>query len=66
MLYPSIDSLIKKTDSKYTLVVAASKRARALREGDRPELMKYRSSKYVGMALEEIFKGVIQYEKIVK
>jgi DNA-directed RNA polymerase subunit omega len=64
MLYPSIDELIKKTDSKYTLVVAAAKRARGLRDGEKSEMNKYKSSKYVGMALEEIYSERIQFERI--
>lgn len=31
MLYPSIDELVTKVDSKYSLVVASARRARALR-----------------------------------
>jgi DNA-directed RNA polymerase subunit omega len=64
MLYPSIDELIKKTDSKYTLVVAAAKRARTLRDGEKSKLTKPRSYKYVGTALEEIYLDLIQYERI--
>lgn len=58
MLHPSVDDLMEQQniDSKYTLVVAAAKRARQLQEeskdkekeeGEQPE-------KYVRMALEEI------------
>jgi DNA-directed RNA polymerase subunit omega len=64
MLYPSIDELLKKTDSKYTLVVAASKRARALRDGTKSGLAKPNSHKYVGIALEEIYNEIIKYERI--
>ncbi len=32
MLYPSIDTLMTKLDSKYTLVTVAAKRARSLQE----------------------------------
>lgn len=53
MLYPSIDQLMEKADSKYSLVVLAAKRARNLLEGDEPQFPT-RSSKYVGVALEEI------------
>lgn len=34
MLFPSIDMLLEKVDSKYSLVVAASKRARKIKDGD--------------------------------
>ncbi|MEK3884417.1 DNA-directed RNA polymerase subunit omega [Paenibacillus sp. PL2-23] len=64
MLYPSIDEMVKKVDSKYTLVVAASRRARMLRNGDKSELASPRSHKYVGVALEEIYGDVIQVETL--
>lgn len=38
MLYPSIDKLLDIVDSKYSLVVAASKRARSLRDGAKSDL----------------------------
>jgi DNA-directed RNA polymerase subunit omega len=53
LLYPSIDLLMTKADSKYSLVVVASKRARQLLDGQEPQLQP-RSKKYVGAALEEI------------
>ncbi|MCE5167937.1 DNA-directed RNA polymerase subunit omega [Paenibacillus profundus] len=55
MLYPSIDELMKKVDSKYSLVVAASRRARQLRDGNRTEMTQPKSHKQVGVALEEIY-----------
>ncbi|MCI3921527.1 DNA-directed RNA polymerase subunit omega [Paenibacillus sp. TRM 82003] len=66
MLYPSIDQLVEKAGSKYLLVVAASKRARALREGARSDLKNPRSHKQVGVALEEIHTEIITYEKTSK
>ncbi|KEQ23317.1 DNA-directed RNA polymerase subunit omega [Paenibacillus tyrfis] len=64
MLYPSIDKLLDKVDSKYSLVVAASKRARMLRDGSKTELKQKKSHKYVGLALEEIYEDHISYEKL--
>ncbi|GIP14471.1 DNA-directed RNA polymerase subunit omega [Paenibacillus montaniterrae] len=64
MLYPSIDELVQKVDSKYTLVVAASKRARMLRNGEKSELNNARSHKAVGFALEEIYADLIKVEYI--
>ena len=64
MLYPSIDEMILKVDSKYSLVVAASKRARLLRDGLKSDLQGPRSHKYVGVALEEIFTDLIKYDRI--
>ncbi|HEY8528900.1 MAG TPA: DNA-directed RNA polymerase subunit omega [Paenibacillaceae bacterium] len=62
MLYPSIDELMKKVDSKYTLVAAASKRARALRDGAPTELKEPKSNKVVGVALEEIYHGLVEIQ----
>ena len=66
MLYPSIDKLVEKAGSKYLLVVAASKRARALREGAKSELAQPKSHKHVGVALEEIHNDLIFYENAPK
>lgn len=59
MLYPSVDSLKKKVDSKYSLVSIASKRARQMQEEKNMRLVKYVSNKNVGKALEEIATGVL-------
>ncbi|HTG70919.1 MAG TPA: DNA-directed RNA polymerase subunit omega [Candidatus Udaeobacter sp.] len=64
MLYPSIDEMVKKVDSKYTLVVAASRRARMLRNGEKSELRNPRSRKFVGVALEEIYGDILQVENL--
>ncbi|OXM15845.1 DNA-directed RNA polymerase subunit omega [Paenibacillus herberti] len=63
MLYPSIDEMMKKVDSKYSLVVAASRRARRLREGEKSELRGAKSHKQVGIALEEIYHDILQVEQ---
>ena len=57
MLYPSIDSLMTKIDSKYSLVSVAAKRARQLQTSEATILDKYVSHKNVGKALEEINVG---------
>lgn len=54
MLHPSIDKLLEKVDSKYSLVVATSKRARDLKNGDVLLITNPKSHKFVGKALEEI------------
>ncbi|KIL41138.1 DNA-directed RNA polymerase subunit omega [Gordoniibacillus kamchatkensis] len=64
MLYPSIDKLLEKVDSKYSLVVAAAKRARSLRDGAKTELKQIKSHKQVGVALEEMYGDLISYEKL--
>ncbi|PTM59140.1 DNA-directed RNA polymerase subunit omega [Desmospora activa] len=56
MLYPSIDKLMSKADSKYTLVIVAAKRARNLLDGATTNL-EAKSNKNVGIALEEIMSG---------
>jgi DNA-directed RNA polymerase subunit omega len=62
MLYPSIDKLTEKVESKYTLVTVASKRARQLRENNNLQLEKPKSKKYVGQALEELISDKLVYE----
>lgn len=59
MLYPSIDEMMTKVDSKYSLVVASARRARALREGGKTDIKNPRSHKFVGVALEEIYEDRI-------
>ncbi|AST92107.1 MULTISPECIES: DNA-directed RNA polymerase subunit omega [Sutcliffiella] len=54
MLNPSIDSLMKKLDSKYTLVTVSARRARELQQDGTVMLSKTVSHKNVGKALEEI------------
>jgi DNA-directed RNA polymerase subunit omega len=59
MLYPSVDDLKTKIDSKYSLVSVASKRARQLQEDGGERLTSYVSHKQVGKALEEIAAGAL-------
>lgn len=60
MLYPKLDVLKSKVNSKYMLVSLASKRARVLfAEPETKLLEKYVSHKEVGKALEEIAAGKI-------
>ncbi|WP_010286509.1 DNA-directed RNA polymerase subunit omega [Kurthia massiliensis] len=63
MIYPSVDVLKTKIDSKYSLVSLASKRARAMQDGSPELLSDYRSVKNVGKALEEVAAGVLLKEK---
>ncbi|WP_144509303.1 DNA-directed RNA polymerase subunit omega [Bacillus sp. FJAT-22090] len=62
MLYPSVDSLKNKIDSKYSLVSVASKRARQLQEEGGERLTAYVSAKQVGRALEEVAAGELGIE----
>lgn len=59
---PSLDLLISKVDSKYTLVVAAAKRARELMDGGEP-MVASRSTKAVSISLEEMGEGKLFYER---
>lgn len=57
MLKPSIDTLLEKIDSKYSLVILASKRAHELEAGTPAMKDDFYSVKCVGQALEEIDDG---------
>lgn len=61
MLYPSIDSLLEKIDSKYSLVSVAAKRARKMQINNDQKIAKPVSYKSVGKALEEINAGILTY-----
>lgn len=62
MCYPSVDSLIKKVDTKYTLVTLAALRARELTDGETP-LIPAEGKKAVTVAFEEIYEGKITYSR---
>ena len=61
MLYPSIDALLQKIDSKYSLVSVAAKRAREMQLKNDCRIEKPVSHKSVGRALEEIYAGKLTY-----
>ncbi|MBW8351798.1 DNA-directed RNA polymerase subunit omega [Bacillus sp. IITD106] len=63
MLYPSIDKLMNVIDSKYSLVTIAARRARNFQDEENPKLEHYRSHKFVGKALEEIYGGVLKLKE---
>lgn len=60
---PSIDELMPKVDSKYTLVVLAAKRARQLLDGAQVRAAKV-STKNVTNALEEVAEDKITYQRV--
>lgn len=77
-MYPKIDDLLKKVDSKYTLVVLAAKRARQINDYlnavNRPDQLpptvkgpqvKTVSSKPLTIAMEEIVDDKVTYERLV-
>ncbi|AXB82021.1 DNA-directed RNA polymerase subunit omega [Megasphaera hexanoica] len=61
LIKPTLESLMKRVDSKYTLVTLAAKRARQLTDGDKP-LVDVDTTKVVSIAMEEIDQGKITYE----
>ncbi|SHI04136.1 DNA-directed RNA polymerase subunit omega [Sporanaerobacter acetigenes] len=61
-MYPSINELTKKADSRYTLVMLASKRARQLVDGAKPYI-DTDSNKPVSIAIEEIRQDKITYRR---
>lgn len=63
MLYPSIDDLLRKESSKYSLIILASKRAREMRNYKIMQLEEYKADKPVGKALEEVAAGVLSIRK---
>ncbi|GAV23729.1 DNA-directed RNA polymerase subunit omega [Carboxydothermus pertinax] len=63
MNQPSLDILMQKADSRYTLVVATAKRARQITAGEASK-MKHVSNKAVTIALHEIGNDLITYQRI--
>jgi len=58
MIEPSLEVLLDKVDSKFSLITMVSKRARQLNNGY-PRLVKTNSVKNVTIALEEIAEGKV-------
>ncbi|MDO4833692.1 MAG: DNA-directed RNA polymerase subunit omega [Bacillota bacterium] len=62
MLYPSINKIRTKADSRYTLVILAAKRARDIIDG-MPKLTEEEVSKPVSIAANEIAEDLITYRE---
>ena len=62
MLYPSINEIRKKADSRSTLVILAAKRARDIIEG-KPQLTEVEIEKPVSIAANEIAEDLITYSR---
>lgn len=60
MSHISLEDLVEKVDSKYRLVIIATKRSRQLNQGAAP-LVQPRGYKATYIALEEIAAGKIEY-----
>ncbi|MDR2163777.1 MAG: DNA-directed RNA polymerase subunit omega [Clostridiales Family XIII bacterium] len=62
LLYPPINKMRKKADSKYTLVILAAKRARDLIDG-KPQLVEDDDEVPVSIAAKEIYDDYITYSR---
>ena len=62
LLYPSVNKLQEKTDSRYSLVILAAKRARDLIDG-KPALTEEVSERPVSQAAKEIAADLITYSR---
>ncbi len=62
MLYPSINTIRTKADSRYTLVILAAKRARDIIDG-MPKLTEEEIDKPVSIAANEIAEDLITYRE---
>ena len=62
LLYPPIDEIKLKADSRYTLVIMAAKRARDL-VAEKPALVEIDNNVRISIAAEEIVGGEITYRR---
>lgn len=62
MIEPSFTELMKSVDSRYSLVIAASKRARQLINGEEPTIV-CPNAKPVSIALNELARGTIKIKE---
>lgn len=62
LLYPSIDELKTKVDSKYTLAILASKRARDIID-HKPVLAEADNEKPLSIATEEVYEDLVSYNR---
>jgi len=62
MLYPSIDKILTKVESKYLLVHVISKRSKQMIEHNHFQMKEedYKNKKELGRALEEVDHGLIK------
>ena len=62
LLYPSVNKLQEKTDSRYSLVILTAKRARDIIDG-KPVLTEEESERPVSQAAREIADELITYSR---
>lgn len=58
MINPSVIELLKKVDNRYSLVVATSRRARQLIEGEEPRINTV-GNKPLTIAINEVNEGIV-------
>ena len=63
MLYPSINEIRKKVDSRYTLVVLAAKRARDIIDGYPLLTDKCPNTRAVSQAAYEIYEDLVSSDR---
>ena len=63
MLYPSINEIRKKVDSRYTLVVLAAKRARDIIDGYPLLTDECPVNRAVSQAAYEIYDDLVSYDR---
>ncbi|HST24135.1 MAG TPA: DNA-directed RNA polymerase subunit omega [Blastocatellia bacterium] len=59
------DEWTTEIDSKYRLVLLAARRSKQLQKGAKPRLQSS-AKKFTRIALEEVQRGMIQYQQVVK
>ena len=64
LLYPSINTLNEKTDSRYSLCILAAKRARDIVDG-KPSLTEEECERPVSQAAKEVADDMISYRRPV-
>jgi DNA-directed RNA polymerase subunit omega len=62
LLYPSVNKLQEKTDSRYSLCILTAKRARDIIEG-KPILTEEESERPVSQAAREVAEDLITYSR---
>ena len=62
LLYPAINEIKKKADSRYTLVILTAKRARDIIDG-KPKLIDEENEVAVSVAAREIYEDIITYKR---
>ena len=65
MIYPSIDKILNFVDSKYALVYVVAQRSKEMTKTKHYQMpeSKYKSTKPIGRALEEVYENLIHIEK---